>query len=135
MSRTILFVCPHNAAKSVLAVAYFERLAQQHRLDISGNSGGTEPDPAVAPAVTALLQGEGVDVSGYKPRSLTQADIDAAFHVVSFNSPLDQFDLSNVTVEYWNDVPAASVNLPASRDAIAAHVERLITEFRQKEQI
>ena len=65
MSRTILFVCPHHAAKSVLAVAHCSRLVEQHGLDLEVDSGGTEPDPEVMPSVVALLKEDGIDVAGH----------------------------------------------------------------------
>jgi predicted protein tyrosine phosphatase len=49
--RTVLFLCPHNAAKSIMAAAYFERLANQNNLDFCATSAGTAPDDATAPAV------------------------------------------------------------------------------------
>ena len=41
---TILFMCPHGAAKSVLASAYFQRLAKERGLNVHVASAGTEPD-------------------------------------------------------------------------------------------
>ena len=46
---TILFMCPHGAAKSVLASAYFQRLAKERALNVRVLSAGTDPDPEVAP--------------------------------------------------------------------------------------
>jgi protein-tyrosine-phosphatase len=62
--RTILYLCPHNAAKSVLAAADFDRLARERDLPYRAASAGTDPDAAPSPAVVALLQEEGIDVAG-----------------------------------------------------------------------
>ena len=62
--RTVLFVCLHGAAKSVLAAADFERLARARGLDALAESAGTEPDPEIAPRVLAELRAEGVDLRG-----------------------------------------------------------------------
>ena len=43
--RRVLFMCPHGAAKSVLASAYFRRLAKERGLNVEVDSAGTEPDP------------------------------------------------------------------------------------------
>jgi protein-tyrosine-phosphatase len=77
MSRTgvVLFPCPHNAAKSLLAAAYFDRLAQQRGLPNRADSAGTEPEAAPAPAVVDALQAAGVDVSGHRPRSVKEQDL------------------------------------------------------------
>ncbi len=57
-TRTVLFLCPHNAAKSVMAAAYFRRLAERRRLDVRADSAGTEPSPETSPAVVAALRAE-----------------------------------------------------------------------------
>lgn len=56
VSRSVLFVCLHGAAKSVLAAADFERLAAERGLDLVADSAGTEPDPEIAPGVVAALR-------------------------------------------------------------------------------
>ena len=58
-SRSVLFVCLHGAAKSVLAAADFERLAAERGLAITADSAGTEPDPEIAPGVAAARKSLG----------------------------------------------------------------------------
>ena len=55
MKQTILFLCPHNATKSVIAAAYFNRLATELQLSFVGDSAGTDPSDSVSPVVTAML--------------------------------------------------------------------------------
>ncbi len=52
-SKTVLFLCPHNAAKSVLAAADCDRLVRERGLPYRADSAGTEPDDGPAPAVVA----------------------------------------------------------------------------------
>ena len=40
----VLFMCPHGAAKSVLASAYFQREAKARGLKVIVESAGTDPD-------------------------------------------------------------------------------------------
>jgi hypothetical protein len=47
--RTVLFLCPHNAAKSVIAAAYCVRLAAARGVTLRAASAGTDPDPGVSP--------------------------------------------------------------------------------------
>ena len=61
---TVLFMCPHGAAKSVLASAYFERLAKERGLNVRVESAGTDPDPTVSPAVAAHLKRQGYPLPG-----------------------------------------------------------------------
>ncbi len=52
---SILFLCPHGAAKSVLASAYFQRAAKERGLNVRVDSAGTEPDEQVSSAVATDL--------------------------------------------------------------------------------
>ena len=85
---TILFMCPHGAAKSVLASAYFQRLAKERGLNVRVLSAGTDPDADVAPAVSKHLKDQGYEVPVAKPRRATDEDILAADVVVSIGCEL-----------------------------------------------
>ena len=128
-ARTILFLCPHNAAKSVLAAAYFDQLARERGLDYRAASAGTSPDAAPSPAVVAMLRDEGIDVSGYRPRHLTAEDLSNAHRVISLGCDLDDPVGRNARVDRWDDVPPASQDLGASRAAIWRHLDALINEL------
>ncbi len=47
---TILFVCEHGSAKSVVAAAHFNRIAAARGLPFRAISRGTVPDAEMAPA-------------------------------------------------------------------------------------
>ncbi len=115
MSYRILFLCPHGAAKSVLAAAYCQRLAAAQGIPLEVLSAGTEPDPAVAPAVVELLRAEGMDVAGQPPRRVTPEDLTAADRIISLGCALDDLAPTSGVVERWDDVPAPSQNLQAAR--------------------
>ena len=129
MRETIAFVCPHNAAKSVIAAAYFQQRAGQLGLALRAVSAGTEPSPAVSPAVVEVLRQEGIDVAGYQPRLVTPEELATAARVVSLGSDLHAVARDPVTVDGWDDVPPASQDLGAACQAIRARVERLVTEL------
>ena len=128
-SRSVLFVCLHGAAKSVLAAADFERLAAERGLAITCDSAGTEPDPEIAPGVAAALRADGVDLGGRRPRRVTAADTARADRVVTFGCELGEAMPATVPVERWDDVPAVSENLPIARAAIRRHLDRLLDEW------
>jgi protein-tyrosine-phosphatase len=71
VTQTILFLCPHAAAKSVLAMTYFNDLAIRAGLDVAVDNAGTEPDPAINLGVAAFLLDEGFDLTGFVPSLLT----------------------------------------------------------------
>lgn len=128
-SRSVLFVCLHGAAKSVLAAADFQRLAAERGLALTTDFAGTEPGPEVAPAVMAALRADGLDLSGKRPRRVTRDDTAGAARVVTFGCELGSAMPSSVPVERWDDVPAVSENLPVARAAIRRHLERLLDEY------
>jgi protein-tyrosine-phosphatase len=68
MSR-VLFVCLHNAGRSQMSQALFERAAGgRHEAD----SAGTEPAEHIHPEVAEVMREVGVDLNGRTPRKLTQ---------------------------------------------------------------
>ena len=69
--RTVVFVCQHGAAKSVLAAALLEHLAAERGTPLRALARGTEPEPQVAPAVAAGLLANGIDVTAWQPRPVT----------------------------------------------------------------
>jgi arsenate reductase len=128
-ARTILFLCPHNAAKSILAAAYFDQLARDRGLDYRAASAGTSPDAAPSPAVVALLRDEGIDVAGHQPRRLTTEDLISAQRVISLGCDPADLDGSSARVDRWDDVPPTSQDLGASRAAIKRHLDELVNEL------
>ena len=127
-TRSILFVCLHGAAKSVLAAADFGRLAAERGLAITADAAGTEPEPEMAPGVVAALRAEGVELGQRRPRRVTAAETARAERVVTFGCDLGEAMPAAVPVERWDDVPAVSENLPLARAAIRRHLDRLLDE-------
>lgn len=127
--RRLLFLCPHNAAKSVLAAAYCRKLAAQRNIAVHVDSAGTHPGPVVSPLVIKAVQAEGIDVSDYQPRRVTQDEVGAAWRVVSLGCPPDDLPQPAGAVEYWDDVPPPSQDLALTRAVIIEHINRLLDEL------
>src|SRR5262245_42869700 len=126
MNERILFLCPHGAAKSVIAAAYCQQLAAAHDIQLHVTSAGTEPDPEIAPAVVELLRAEGMDVNGQRPRRVTHEELRTADRIISLGCDLSDLAPAGSRIERWDDVPAPSQDLIAARNRIHAHVEQLI---------
>ena len=124
--RTILFLCPHNAAKSVIAAAYLERLGAEHGLPLRATSAGTDPDLGVSPDVAAALLAEGIDVRAHRPRRVTAGELASAWRVVSLGCDLGDLGPPGLAVERWDDVPSPSADLAGTRAVIAARVTQLV---------
>ena len=125
---TVAFVCLHGAAKSVLAAACFERLAEARGVGARAVAAGTEPDPEIAPAVLRALLAEGIDLRGERPRAVTREDLAAAAVVVSFGPDLSRLTPPGRPIVRWDDVPALSQDFEAGRAAIVARLPALLEE-------
>jgi arsenate reductase len=67
--QTILFACVHNAGRSQMAAAFFNRLADPARA--RAVSAGTAPGSQVHPEVIDAMGELGVDLSAAQPQRLT----------------------------------------------------------------
>jgi len=69
----VLFVCLHNAGRSQMAKALFERaVASAHGASAhSAESAGTEPAERVHPEVVEAMRELGIDLSAARPQLLT----------------------------------------------------------------
>lgn len=126
--QTILFVCQHGAAKSVLAAAMFQQLAQERGLPLRAASAGTEPDSKVHDTVMEFLRSANLPLPGHAPRLVTDDDLKAADRVVSFGCNLDDRVPLAAPVLRWDDVPLVSQDLRAAVQEIRARVEQLVGE-------
>jgi arsenate reductase (thioredoxin) len=66
--KYVLFVCNHNAGRSQMAQALFERHAPD---DVRAESAGSTPARELWPNVVEAMREVGIDVSGRRPRKLT----------------------------------------------------------------
>ena len=66
---TVLFACVHNAGRSQIAAAWFNRLADPARA--RAISAGTNPAPRLHPEVVAAMSEVGVDLSRTQTSKLT----------------------------------------------------------------
>jgi protein-tyrosine-phosphatase len=77
---TVLFVCLHNAGRSQISRALFDRAAEgRHR----ALSAGTTPADRVHPEVVAVMAELGIDVSKLVPQLLTHQQAEMADVVVT----------------------------------------------------
>jgi arsenate reductase (thioredoxin) len=126
---TVLFMCTRGAAKSVLASAYFERLAKERGLNVRVESAGTEPDPTVAPAVVAHLKREGYPAPVSNPRKATVRDVESADVVISIGCDLSGLPQPRGRLVRWDEVPPLSADFARADEAIRKRVIELIEEL------
>jgi arsenate reductase (thioredoxin) len=66
--KCVLFVCIHNAGRSQIAQALFERYAPD---DVRAESAGSDPARRVWPEVVEVMREVGIDLSCNKPKRLS----------------------------------------------------------------
>lgn len=70
---TVIFACVHNAGRSQMAAAFFNRLAGERGADLRALSAGTAPGERVHPEVLQVMAEAGLDLTAARPARLTEA--------------------------------------------------------------
>jgi arsenate reductase len=125
--KCVLFVCNHNAGRSQMAQAFFERFAPS---DMSARSAGTEPAAAIWPEVIQVMNEVGIDLSDRKPKKLTrEMQLDADWAVTMGCG--DACPYVPTIIEQW-DIPDPAgrplEEVREIRDTVEHHVHALIDE-------
>ncbi|HEV2761590.1 MAG TPA: hypothetical protein VGV38_01250 [Pyrinomonadaceae bacterium] len=126
--QTVVFVCEHGSAKSVVAAAHFNRLAGERGLAMRAVSRGTDPDAEIAPNAAAGLRTDDLVVVERVPAKLSQADAAGAARVVTF-CELPAAYVTTAPVERWDGVPPVSEDYEKARDEIVERLKRLLGDL------
>ena len=123
---TVLFVCLHNAGRSQMSAALFERAAGgRHR----ALSAGTTPAERVHPEVVAVMRERGIDLAGRTPRRLTRELAEQADAVVTMGCGDECPYIPGKRYLDW-DLPDPKGRpldeVRATRDEIARRVDELV---------
>jgi protein-tyrosine-phosphatase len=128
----VLFVCEHGNVKSLMAMSYFNQLAQERRLHYRAVSRGTAPNSTtVPPAIIQVLRDDGFDVSSFRPSLVKDVDISESQRVITIGValPMDAQAAARAKIEQWNDIPPASADFSATRESLKRHVQKLIEQL------
>ena len=121
----IIFVCEHGAAKSIIAAAYFNKMATETDLDVRAIARGTNPDQELSPKSIAGLREDGLTPTETVPRKLSLTDINSAQRIVSFCELPDEYQ-HKVAIDQWEGIPPVSENYEQARDAILEKLNRMM---------
>ena len=125
-SKTIVFVCLHGSVKSQMAAAHFNRIARERGLPYTAVSRGIEVDASVPTKIRDGLSLDGLAPADDVPLPLAATEAEHAVDVVAFDAvPDDRRGVAEV--HYWSDVPPATRNYTAARDAIVRHIDDLVS--------
>jgi protein-tyrosine-phosphatase len=124
-STTIVFVCLHGSVKSQMAAAHFNRIAKERGLPFTAISRGIAVDDSIPTRIRDGLSLDGLAPVDDVPRALTAEEATGASKVFAFDDvPAERKGSADVT--YWSDVPPATKNYNAARDAIVRHIDSLV---------
>jgi len=124
-SPSIVFVCEHGAAKSVIATAYFNKLAAERGLPYRAIFRGTTPQEDLSVRAVAGLKADGVAIPDGKPTAIGDGDIASATHIFAIGCALPTKAQQSGKAADWSDVPDDQGYGPM-RDAIVRHVRQLL---------
>ncbi|HEX2069608.1 MAG TPA: arsenate reductase ArsC [Actinomycetota bacterium] len=128
----VLFVCVHNAGRSVMAEAFVNRMPQE---SVQAISAGTVPQQKPHPEVVETMMEVGIDVSGHEGRLLTDEMVQAADRVITMGCAVDEQACPAILyadVEDWG-LPDPKGESPERvreiREEVARRVESLVNSL------
>jgi arsenate reductase len=128
---TVVFVCEHGAAKSVIATTYFNKIAEERGLRARAVYRGINPQADLSAGALKGLRDDGLTVPERKPSMISQTDVDTATVIFAIGCTLPSNATASGKADTWDDVPEDK-GYSATRDAIKRHVERLIDDLLKK---
>lgn len=129
VTKTVLFACVHNAGRSQMAAAWFNRLADPAKA--VGISAGTQPAAAVHPVVLEVMHEVRVDLEGVVPRLLTDDIAQRASFLITLGCGEACPVVPGVKRDDWPVEDPKSLPLErvrTIRDELCARVTRLVAD-------
>lgn len=129
----ILFVCVHNAGRSQMAKAFFNRMAQDAGVRLRAESAGTEPAERPHAVVVAAMREVGIDISAVKPQVMTDEHALRARRIITMGCAVDADACPALLlrhVEDWGLPDPASGDMPQAR-LIRNRIERKVAALLQ----
>ncbi len=129
---SVMFVCVHNAGRSQMAQGFLSALAGD-RVEV--RSSGTMPADKINPSAVEAMAELGIDISGQKPKVLTDEDVKASDYVITMGcGDACPFYPGKKYLDWKLEDPAGKdvASVRPIRDQIKAMVEELVAEIDAK---
>jgi arsenate reductase len=130
--KQITFVCEHGVAKSVIAAAHFNKLAEQKGLRYRAIASGTEPENILQPATAVGLAKDGLEQKNFLPHKVSAMDEATSRYIVTIGIDQEPAFLRTAKLREWDGVPAVSKDYNAARSDLVKRVEALLLELESK---
>jgi arsenate reductase len=127
--KTVIFACVHNAGRSQMAAAFFNRLVDPAKAQAT--SAGTQPWARVHPEVVATMKETGIDLTNSVPRRLTDDLAHRASMLVTMGCGEECPVVPGVERDDWplQDPKGQTVErVREIRDEVERRVRRLVTD-------
>jgi len=128
---TVVFVCEHGSAKSIIAAIEFESMAKEKGLDLIVLSRGTNPDAEIPKLIRDGLKADGYDAGNRKPTKVSEKDLQGAARIVSFGPDLKPWLADGTAVLDWSATPSVSDDYQRARNYIRQQLEILLKDFKK----
>jgi len=123
----VVFICQKGAAKSLIAAAYFNKMAAERGLRERAAFRALTPQEAVSASVVDDLKADGVAIPDGMPTAIGRADITGATHVFALGCELPSAAAGKGVT--WTDIPSDRGYGPM-RDAIVSRVSALLDQIQ-----
>ncbi len=127
--KRVVFACVHNAGRSQMAAAWFNRIADPEKA--RAISAGTQPSDHVHPVVVDAMKEKGIDLSKAEPQKLTMELAGDAAFLVTMGCGESCPHLPGVPIRDWPLPDPKGQGLESVRrirDDVESRVRSFVTE-------
>lgn len=130
-TKKVVFVCEHGAGKSVVAAAYFNKIAKERNLDWEATCRGTSPDEEVSTPTKDGLRSDNLLDPTLAPKKLAQSDTSNVERIILFTKLPDDFKTS-IKSEDWSSLPNIDAKYEVRRDALVKKINELFDSLEKQ---
>ena len=131
-NKKVVFVCEHGAAKSVIAAAYFNKLAKERNLNYEAVCRGNVPDAEVSPSAKEGLMKDKIFDDAVTPTKLMIDHTVNTERIILFTKLPSDFKTS-IKTEDWSNLKDLDGDYQHRREAITKSINSLLdTLSKQK---
>lgn len=130
--KTVAFVCVHNSCRSQMAEGWAKKLGADV---LQAYSAGTEAYPEVKPLAVAVMEEAGVDMSGHRPKLLSEIPLEVDILVTMGCHVVCPFVPARHTEDWGLEDPSGGPRegFEKTRDLVKTKVLDLIDRVRKEE--
>jgi hypothetical protein len=130
-TKKVIFVCEHGAGKSVVAAAYFNKIAKDRNLDWEASCRGTDPDEEVSTPTKDGLRADNLLDPTLSPKKLAQGDTSNLEKIILFTKLPDDFNTS-IKSEDWSSLPNIDAKYEVRRDALIKKINEFFDSIEKQ---